>query len=45
MKMSLEVYENAGVTAHNTSHSDEGTYKNELNLETRWKRNNQDPVN
>ncbi|XP_060771616.1 C-type lectin domain family 4 member E-like [Neoarius graeffei] len=35
MEMSQEVYENAGVTAQKTSHSDEGTYEDELNLETR----------
>ncbi|XP_053335824.1 CD209 antigen-like protein E [Clarias gariepinus] len=43
--MNREVYANTGVTAHNTSHSDEGIYDNELNLETCWNRNNQHSTN
>ncbi|XP_053086712.1 C-type lectin domain family 4 member E-like [Pangasianodon hypophthalmus] len=45
MEMSQEVYTNVGVTAYDTSHSDNGIYENELKLKTRWKRNNQDPAN
>ncbi|XP_060772612.1 CD209 antigen-like protein C [Neoarius graeffei] len=45
MEMNLEVYTNPGATAQKTSHSDEGTHENELNLETCSKRNNGDSVN
>ncbi|XP_053086834.1 C-type lectin domain family 4 member E-like [Pangasianodon hypophthalmus] len=45
MEMSQEVYTNVGVTAYDTTHSDNGIYENELKLKTRWKRNNQDPAN
>lgn len=45
MKMSQEVYANAGVTANNTSHSDEDVNENELKLGSCWNKNNQDPAN
>lgn len=42
MKMSQEVNAKAGV---NANQSDEGVYENELKLESRWNKSNQDPAN